>query len=220
MAATDSGFSEYLPLVRPLDEEQARLVEILVAARGSEVSFEELRRRGIENPAVLAYELEIAGLPIAHVQRMRPGAARARSACGSTPRCRWRSPPRKNAQSRAATRASRWTGVEAGNAGHAGNGAAASSIAPRPRRDLLPGIAIGLAAFVLVVIIVALASGTGSGPAATAGTRAARPGGSAATQLRAAARAPPRRLSPPASATATSPHITPTALRNRRRRRL
>ena len=73
MAATDSGFSEYLPLVRPLDEEQARLVEILVAARGSEVSFEELRSQGIENPAVLAYELEIAGLPISHVQGQSAG---------------------------------------------------------------------------------------------------------------------------------------------------
>ena len=73
MAATDRGFSESLSLVRPLDEEQARLVEILLAARGADVSFEELRRQGIENPAVLAYELEIAGLPIAHVQRLKDG---------------------------------------------------------------------------------------------------------------------------------------------------
>ena len=72
MAATESGFSDGHPLVRPLDEEQSRLVEILLAAGGADVTFEELRRQGIENPAVLAYELEIAGLPIAHVQRTRP----------------------------------------------------------------------------------------------------------------------------------------------------
>ena len=74
MAATESGFSDNHPLVRPLDEEQSRLVEILLAAGGADVSFEELRRQGIENPAVLAYELEIAGLPIAHVQRTGPGS--------------------------------------------------------------------------------------------------------------------------------------------------
>jgi hypothetical protein len=41
--------------LRPLDEQQARLVERLRAARGEPVSFDELRSEGIENPALLCY---------------------------------------------------------------------------------------------------------------------------------------------------------------------
>ena len=68
-----SGFADQSTLVRPLDEEQARLVEILQDAGGRPVSFEQFRAHGIENPAMLAYELEIAGFPIAHVHRRQPG---------------------------------------------------------------------------------------------------------------------------------------------------
>jgi len=75
MNASVSGFSDSSELVRPLDEEQARLVEILEAAGGEPVSFEQFRAQGIENPAMLAYELEIAGLAIAHVHRPRPGGS-------------------------------------------------------------------------------------------------------------------------------------------------
>jgi hypothetical protein len=64
MRATGDGFGERNALVRPPDEEQARLLEILMEADGGPVSFDELRARGIENPATLAYELEIAGLSI------------------------------------------------------------------------------------------------------------------------------------------------------------
>src|SRR5947207_271312 len=75
MNASVSGFSDSSGVVRPLDEEQARLVEILEAAGGEPVSFEQFRAQGIENPAMLAYELEIAGLAIAHVHRPRPGGS-------------------------------------------------------------------------------------------------------------------------------------------------
>ena len=68
-----SGFNDPSALVRPLDGEQARLVEILGAAGGEPVSFDQFRAQGIENPAMLAYELEIAGFPIAHVHRLQPG---------------------------------------------------------------------------------------------------------------------------------------------------
>ncbi|HWX52832.1 MAG TPA: hypothetical protein VNY34_06045, partial [Solirubrobacteraceae bacterium] len=47
-----------------LDELQARLVERLQAAGGAPVSFEELREIGIENPALLCYELAAVGLPV------------------------------------------------------------------------------------------------------------------------------------------------------------
>jgi tetratricopeptide (TPR) repeat protein len=47
-----------------LDEQQAQLVERLRAAGGAPVSFEELRAAGIENPALLCYELAAVGLPI------------------------------------------------------------------------------------------------------------------------------------------------------------
>jgi hypothetical protein len=57
--------------VRPVDEQQARLVERLRAADGAPVTFEELRSQGIENPATLCYELEAAGLRIARVHSTR-----------------------------------------------------------------------------------------------------------------------------------------------------
>ncbi|HEV7585922.1 MAG TPA: hypothetical protein VGO14_09110 [Solirubrobacteraceae bacterium] len=47
-----------------LDEQQAQLVDRLRAAQGAAVSFEELRGIGIENPALLCYELAAVGLPI------------------------------------------------------------------------------------------------------------------------------------------------------------
>jgi hypothetical protein len=56
-----------LPL--PADDQQAELVECLRAAGGEPVSFEELRARGIENPAVLCYELELVGMPIDRVRQ-------------------------------------------------------------------------------------------------------------------------------------------------------
>jgi hypothetical protein len=46
------------------DDQQTRLIERLRAAHGAPVDFEELRAIGIEHPAVLSYELEVAGLPI------------------------------------------------------------------------------------------------------------------------------------------------------------
>ena len=49
---------------RPLDEQQAQLVERLRAAGGAPVSFAELRAIGIENPALLSYELAAVGLPV------------------------------------------------------------------------------------------------------------------------------------------------------------
>jgi hypothetical protein len=48
----------------PLDEQQVQLVERLRAARGAPVSFDELRAIGIENPALLCYELAAVGLPV------------------------------------------------------------------------------------------------------------------------------------------------------------
>jgi hypothetical protein len=75
MSAHRNGFSDGSVLIRPLDEEQERLVEILRAANGRPVTFEQFRSRGIENPATLAYELEIAGIPIAHVQQPRVGGS-------------------------------------------------------------------------------------------------------------------------------------------------
>jgi hypothetical protein len=47
-----------------LDAQQAVLVERLRAAGGAAVTFEELRGIGVENPALLCYELAAVGLPI------------------------------------------------------------------------------------------------------------------------------------------------------------
>ncbi len=160
MAATDSGFNEYLPLVRPLDEEQARLVEILVAARGSEVSFEELRSRGIENPAVLAYELEIAGLPISHVQGRRAGGRASAVGLRLDATLPLEVPPQESSRKREPPQDGSAAGADA-----AGNGGARrrTAAAPRPPRELASWIATGVAALVLIIIVVALASGSGSG---------------------------------------------------------
>jgi hypothetical protein len=46
------------------DDQQLRVVRRLRAAGGGPLDFDELRRMGIEHPAVLCYELEIAGVPI------------------------------------------------------------------------------------------------------------------------------------------------------------
>lgn len=58
MSANPAGSME------PRDDQQARLVESLRAAGGAPVDFDELRAKGIEHPAVLCYELEVAGVPI------------------------------------------------------------------------------------------------------------------------------------------------------------
>lgn len=69
MTVRSHWFGKRVAPVQRLDERQERLVEILEAAAGQPVSFAELHRRGIRNPATLAYELEAAGVPITHVQR-------------------------------------------------------------------------------------------------------------------------------------------------------
>ena len=50
-----------------MDKEQAKLIAHLRAAGGRPVSFEELRSLGIENPAVLCYELDLVGVPVTRV---------------------------------------------------------------------------------------------------------------------------------------------------------
>ena len=50
--------------VEPHDEQQAQVVERLRAANGAPVSFAELRAMGVENPALLCYELAAVGLPV------------------------------------------------------------------------------------------------------------------------------------------------------------
>jgi hypothetical protein len=55
-------------VIQPRDELQARVVERLRAAGGAPVRFAELRAMGIENPALLGYELAAAGLPIEQVR--------------------------------------------------------------------------------------------------------------------------------------------------------
>lgn len=56
------------------DEQQALVVERLRAANGAPVSFAELRDMGVENPALLCYELAAVGLPVER-QRTRHGAS-------------------------------------------------------------------------------------------------------------------------------------------------
>jgi hypothetical protein len=51
------------------DDQQVRVVRRLRAAGGGPLDFDELRRMGIEHPAVLCYELEIAGVPIVQTRQ-------------------------------------------------------------------------------------------------------------------------------------------------------
>jgi hypothetical protein len=55
-------------VIQPRDQLQALVVERLRAAQGAPVAFSELRTMGIENPALLGYELAAAGLPIEQVR--------------------------------------------------------------------------------------------------------------------------------------------------------
>jgi hypothetical protein len=61
-------------VMKPRDELQARVIERLRAAHGAPVSFAELRGMGIENPALLGYELAAAGLPIEQARETGGGA--------------------------------------------------------------------------------------------------------------------------------------------------
>jgi|GEM_PF-1688952 len=64
------------PAVGPeLDVEQRRLLEILAAAEGP-VTFAALREKGIENPATLCYELELAGVELIRDERVLPNGSR------------------------------------------------------------------------------------------------------------------------------------------------
>ena len=59
-----------------MDKQQAKLLAHLHAAGGRPVSFEELRSLGIENPAVLCYELDLVGVPVTRVYHYpAPGRA-------------------------------------------------------------------------------------------------------------------------------------------------
>lgn len=72
----NQGVSPKADTVTPVDEQQARLLERLREANGMPVSFDELRSVGIENPAVLCYELDLVGISIARVHRYEaPGHA-------------------------------------------------------------------------------------------------------------------------------------------------
>ena len=173
MAATESGFSDNHPLVRPLDEEQSRLVEILLAAGGADVSFEELRRQGIENPAVLAYELEIAGLPIAHVQRTGPGSGPSSVGLrldGHVAAGGFLGGARPRHADLRAPRVGRPTAMPG----------ASTPASPRLRRPAAPGpgllpVAVTVvAAIVLVILVVALVNGSGPSRRRGPATRSSR----------------------------------------------
>lgn len=56
------------------DQQQAQVVERLRAAHGAPVSFDELRAMGVENPALLCYELAAVGLAIERPREPRGGA--------------------------------------------------------------------------------------------------------------------------------------------------
>ncbi len=180
MGATDRRFGETLPLVRPLDDEQARLVEILLAAGGADVSFEELRRQGIENPAVLAYELEIAGLPISHVHGPRPGGgptsvglsldatvAREASSPGRARETGFTAsvPATEAVRAETVARARRDRGGDPHGRHDSPGGDPHRRSGPRERArpGLLPVAVTAVAAFVLIVLVVALIDGTGGG---------------------------------------------------------
>ncbi|MCW2970633.1 MAG: hypothetical protein JWO23_1760 [Solirubrobacterales bacterium] len=63
MGANDAAATELR------DDQQVRVVRRLRDAGGGPLDFEELRSMGIEHPAVLCYELEIAGVPIVQTRQ-------------------------------------------------------------------------------------------------------------------------------------------------------
>src|ERR1700690_3865722 len=61
-----------------LDAQQALLLDVVRRARGERVSYEELRDAGVEYPAAVVSELELAGLPLERCSDGSSAACRLR----------------------------------------------------------------------------------------------------------------------------------------------
>jgi hypothetical protein len=136
------------------DEEQALVAERLRAANGAPVSFAELREMGVENPALLGYELAAVGLA---VERQRTNAL----TLAVSPDQVTGAPPPTRPPDGVETPSSRERFPEAPNRA---NRASRALSLPRPR--VRPSVAAGVALGV-VVALGALALALGGRPANT-----------------------------------------------------
>ena len=210
------------------DELQARFLACLRESGGRPLTFEELRARGFENPAVLSYELEVEGIALTRVEP-RAGRAGAVALAGSIasderqadararrarPRLqlphlelsRLRTPLQRLAAQHAlpgeASVRRRLIGrIEAARA-------AAGSVFARASRQALIGAVLLLA--ILAVIGWALALSRGGGPAHGASTTSAAVRKAAHDRARRAARAGSRAAASPGAPPAGRSQTTTT----------
>jgi hypothetical protein len=190
-----------------LDEQQAQLVERLQAAGGGPVSFDELRAIGIENPALLCYELAAVGLPVTRTSSPGEGmpalSVRLEPERRQQPAPELPCPPTSDAGEAVgalppAMRA-RYRRLDAAAAGALGWLASARASAARLGRaggDLRTARVIsilGLAVTVVAVIAIVLAhqAGGGAGGVRAAGVRGSARKPSISAQARGQSRAVP-----------------------------
>jgi hypothetical protein len=161
-----------------LDEQQAQLVERLRAAGGAPVSFDELRAIGIENPALLCYELAAIGLPVTRT-----------SAGEGMPALSVRLEPESEQQPAQAQRTQTDRAEQS-----------VDDVAPASRaRGRAPMLALAVTVVAVIAIVLAHQAGNGGGRVHTAGAGATgRRSPSTARQSGAA----------PGASAAVSPRIT------------
>jgi hypothetical protein len=196
-----------------LDEQQAQLVERLRAAGGGPVSFDELRAIGIENPALLCYELAAVGMPVTRTSSPGEGmpALSVRLEPERQPQPAPEAPRTQASDAREAVdEVAPATGVrhrplDAATAVALGGLASARALSARlvraagdvQRSRVIPTLALAVTVAAVIAIVLAHQAGNGVGRVHAAGTR--RPPSSA--------QAPGRSRAAPA-ASAGSPGVT------------
>jgi hypothetical protein len=170
-----------------LDEQQAQLVERLRAAGGGPVSFDELRAIGIENPALLCYELAAVGLPV--IRTSSPGEGmpalsvrlepeRQRQPAPEAPRTQ-ASDAREAVDEVAPATGVRHRPLEAATAGALGGLASARALAERlvraaghvQRSRVIPILALAVTVVAVIAIVLAHQADNGAGRVHAAGAR-------------------------------------------------
>jgi hypothetical protein len=208
-----------------LDEQQAQLVERLREADGAPVSFDELRAIGIENPALLCYELAAVGLPVTRTSSPGEGM-RALSVRLEPERQQQPAPEPPSTQTSDAGEAvgevapamrARYRPLDAAAAGALGGLASARASAARLGRaagDVQPSRVISilaLAVTVVAVIAIVLAHQAGGGAgrvhAAGAGGFARRPSISAQAPVQSRAAPATSAGSPGVTASLNNPRM-------------
>jgi hypothetical protein len=205
-----------------LDEQQAQLVARLRAAGGAPVSFDELRAIGIENPALICYELAAVGLPITrssspgegmpalsarleHEREQQPTPEAPRTQTSNAGQAVDDVAPALRARDRVlgAATARALCGLTTARASTERLGLKARRVAGdlHPSR-VIPILALAVIAVAVIAIVLAHQAGSGAGRVTTAAAIATTRRQPVSPQ------APGRSRAAPAASTAASPRLT------------